>query len=149
MKSSVLEAIWKLKFLVHERNQRELEALVAGKGWPRTGEVGQEAAMAAFLITMHSRDGLQLKYLPLIRKACENKELPWERYAAVYDRGLFNDNKPQRFGTHTRYNEQTKSEELYPLEDEARVDEWRREIGLPPLADYLRSIGIAYSPRKK
>lgn len=133
MKSSVVEAIWKLKFLVQQRNQGELEALVAEKGWPRAGQVGQEAAMGAYLVVMHSSDGAQKKYLPFVKGACEAGELPWVRYANMYDRSRFNENLPQRYGTHTRYDEQTKSEELYPLEDESRVDEWRKEVGLPPL----------------
>lgn len=132
-KSSVVEAIWKLKFLVQQRNQGELEALVAEKGWPRAGQVGQEAAMGAYLVVMHSSDGAQKKYLPFVKGACEAGELPWVRYANMYDRSRFNENLPQRYGTHTRYDEQTKSEELYPLEDESRVDEWRKEVGLPPL----------------
>lgn len=148
MKSSVVEALWKLKFMIQERNQQELEGLIARKGWPRVGEVGREAAMAAYLVTMHSNDGLQKKYLSTIKRLCEEKDLPWERYAAIYDRSLFNDNKPQKYGTHTRYNEQTKTEELYPLEDESKVNEWREEIGLPPLEEYLKQFNIIFRPKK-
>lgn len=137
MKSSVVEALWKLKFLVQQRNQRELEALVARNGWPRASQVGKEAAMGAYLVVMHSEDGAQKKYLPAIKAVCEAGELPWVRYANMYDRSLFNENLPQRYGTHTRYDEQTKSEELYPLEDASRVDEWRKEVGLPPLQKAL------------
>jgi tetratricopeptide (TPR) repeat protein len=147
MKSSVVEALWKFKFMIQQRNQEELEALIARKGWPRIADVGREAAMAAYLVTMHSRDGLQKKYLDAVKQVCEQKELPWERYALLYDRGLFNENKPQRFGTHTRYNEQTKTEELYPLEDEAKVDEWRKEIGLPPLEEHLKRFNIPFKPK--
>ena len=93
--------------------------------------------MGAYLVAMHSNDGAQKKYLPAIKAVCEAGELPWVRYANMYDRSLFNENLPQRYGTHTRYNEQTKSEELYPLADESRVDEWRKEIGLPPLREAL------------
>ncbi len=148
MKSSVVEALWKFKFMIQERNQEELERLVASKGWPRVGDVGNEAAMAAYLVTMHSQNGLQKKYLATIKKICEEKELAWERYAAIYDRSLFNDNKPQRFGTHTRYNEVTKTEELYPLEDESKVNEWRKELGLPPLEEYLKQFNIIFRPKK-
>ncbi len=133
MKSSVVEALWKFKFMVQERNEQELDRLIASKGWPRVGSVGREAAMAAYLVAMHSHKGLQKKYLTTIKGICQEKELPWERYALIYDRSLVNENKPQRFGTHTKYNEQTKAEELYPLEDESKVNEWRKEIGLPPL----------------
>ena len=149
MKSSVVEAIWKLKFVVQERSQRELEALVAQKGWPRVGQVGREAAMAAYLVVMHSNDGAQKKHLPAIKVSCEAGELPWVRYANIYDRSLFNENLPQRYGTHTRYNEQTRSEELYPLEDESRVDEWRKEVGLPPLQEALAPLKIPFEPRKR
>ncbi len=148
MKSSVAEALWKFKFMIQERNQKELESLMAGKGWPRIRDVGREAAMAAYLVTMHSNDGFQKKYLSTIKKICEEKELPWERYAAIYDRSLFNEGKPQRFGTHTRYNEETKTEELYPLEDESKVNEWRKEIGLPPLEEYLKKMNIIFRPKK-
>ena len=61
--------------------------------------VGPEAAFAAFLVIMHSEDGAQKKYLATIKTICEAGELPWERYAGIYDRSLFNDGKPQRFGT--------------------------------------------------
>jgi hypothetical protein len=148
MKSSVVEALWKFKFMIQQRNQAELERLIAGKGWPRIGSVGQEAAMAAYLVTMHSNDGMQKKYLATIKTICEESELPWERYAAIYDRSLFNDNKPQKYGTHTRYNEKTKTSELYPLEDESMVDEWRKEIGLPPLEEYLKQFNIIFRPKK-
>lgn len=148
-KSSVVEAIWKLKFLVQQRNQRELEALVAQMGWPRAGQVGKEAAMGAYLVAMHSSDGAQKKYLPAVKAVCEAGELPWFRYANMCDRSRFNENLPQRYGTHTRYDEETKTEKLYPLEDESRVDEWRKEIGLPPLQEALAPLGIAFEPAKK
>lgn len=67
----------------------------------------------------------------------------------MYDRSLSNDDLPQRYGTRTRYDEETKSEELYPLEDESRVDEWRKEVGLPPLREALAPLGIVFEPRKK
>lgn len=147
MRSSVASAIWKLKFMIQENNQKELEKLVSAKGWPKISDVGQPAVMAAYLVAMHTNDGSQKKYLPMIWKSCEDKELPWQRYANIYDRCLFNENKPQKYGTHTRFNEQTKSEELYPLEDESKVDEWRKELGLEPLADYLARFKIIYQPQ--
>lgn len=148
MKSSVVEALWTFKFMIQERSQAELEMLVARKGWPRIRDVGPEAALGAYLVVMHSHNGAQKAYLADIRKACEARELPWERYALVYDRGLFNENQPQRYGTHTRYNELTHKEELYPLESESRVDEWRKELGLPPLEEYLKPLGIIFKPKK-
>jgi len=36
-----------------------------------------------------------LKYLPTVKTICEENELPWERYATMYDRALWYDKKPQ------------------------------------------------------
>lgn len=42
-----------------------------------------------------------------------------------------NQNKPQRFGAQTYLDPGAgNTNELYPLEDESKVDAWRKEIGL-------------------
>jgi hypothetical protein len=146
MKSSVVEALWDFKFMIQERNQEELEKLIDEKGWPKIKDVGEEAAMASYLVVMHSNDGLQKKYLPAIKQCYEENELSWQRYAAIYDRALYNENKPQKYGTHTRYNERTGKEELCPLENEEKVNEWRKEIGLQPIEEYLKQFNIQYHP---
>lgn len=147
MRSSVQEAIWDLKSLMQQQSQEELDGLLTRKGWPRAAEVGEEAVWGAYLVLMHGTSELQKKYMPAIRSACQAKELPWERYANIFDRCLFNQNKPQRYGTHLKYNEETKREELYPLEDESKVNEWRKELGLQPLEDYLKSFNIVFRPK--
>ena len=147
MKSSVVEALWKFKFMIQINSQKELEKLIALKGWPKIKEVGSEAAMGAYLVAIHSNDGSQKKYLPVIKQRCEENELCWQRYANIYDRCCVNDHKPQRYGTHLRYNESTKSEELYPLEDETNVDAWRKELGLEPLAEYLAKFNIKFQAK--
>jgi hypothetical protein len=149
MRSSVASAIWAFKFSIQQQSQKELEQLVATKGWPKISEVGRDALWGAYLVAMHTNDGSQKKYLPMIKKSCEDNELPWVRYANIYDRCCFNDKVPQRYGTHTIYNEQTHSEELYPLENEAKVDEWRKELGLEPLSEYLARMNIIYPPKKE
>lgn len=145
-KSSVVEALWRAKFIIQKYNQKDLEKLLDKKGWPRVKDVGREAAMGAYLVIQHSNSELQRKYLPDVKKVCEADELSWERYALMYDRCLFNEKKPQKYGTHTVYNEKTGETELYPLENEARVDELRKEIGLQSLEEYLKQFNIQYHP---
>lgn len=145
-KSSVVEALWKLKFMTQEKSQIELVEWIDKKGWPRIINVGREAAFTAWLVIMHSNSKLQKKYLPVIKKICEENELPWARYASIYDRSKFNDNKPQKYGTHISYNEKTGSMELYKLENESMVNVWRKEVGLQPLEEYLKQNNIPYTP---
>ncbi len=148
LRSSVQEALWNFKFLINELNQKELVTLIDKKGWPKAKDVGKDGVFTAWLVIQHSNSELQEKYMTDIKKSCEANELPWERYALIYDRCLFNANKPQKYGTHTKYNEQTNSEELYPLQDVSMVDIWRKELGLPPLSEYLARFNIKYQPKK-
>jgi hypothetical protein len=40
----------------------------------------------------------------------------------------------------------TKKLELWPIEDEERVDARRASVGLGPLAEYLKHFGLEYKP---
>jgi hypothetical protein len=52
----------------------------------------------------------------------------------LYDRLKMNQNLPQRYGTQAVLNNTlTGAYELYKLEDEKKVNDWRKEVGLPPL----------------
>ena len=146
--SSVTIALWDLKDNINKQNQIELETLIATKGWPKKSEVGGTASGAAFLIIQHSDNEKQKKYLPVIKKLCEEKEAAWQSYALMYDRIQISDNKPQKYGSQVKYNDQTKKYELYPLEDEEKIDEWRKEVGLGPLSEYASHWGIVFTPKK-
>lgn len=147
--STVISALWELKLIYNDQNQKELEKLIEKKGWPKISVVGNRAAGAAFLIIQHSDYEKQKKYLPIIEKLCKEKEASWESFALMYDRIQTNENKPQKYGTQIKYNDETKSYELYPLLDETKVDEWRKEIGMPPLAEYVAMWNIKFEPQKK
>jgi len=61
-----------------------------------------------------------------------------------------NQNKPQRFGAQTYFDPGAgNTNELFPLEDESKVDARRKEIGLEPLKDYLARTGFKYVPEKE
>jgi len=93
----------------------------------------------------HSNAESQQKYITMFEKCYKENEADCQQYALMFDRMRMNQNKPQRYGTHTYLDPKAGSpNELYPLEDEAKVEEWRREIGLEPLKDYLARTGIKY-----
>jgi hypothetical protein len=144
--SSVVRGIWECKFIIGENTHNELDKLITIYGWPRFKDVGEQAARTAFTVILHSNSRLINKYLPTVKVICEEKELPWERYATMYDRSLWYEKKPQKYGTHTQFNPTTQKEEVYPLEDPANVDKWRKELGLEPLKDYLARYHINYEP---
>lgn len=149
MNSPVSRAIWKLKHIYNEENQKDLEKLIEQKGWPKKSQVAGKAADAAFLIIQHSDLEKQKKYLPIIEKLCKENEANWESYALMYDRIQVNENKPQKYGSQVRFDEKKNSYELFPLVDESKVDEWRKEIGMSSLAEYVAHWNIKFNPALK
>lgn len=147
--SPVVSALRRLQNIKNENNLGELEALLSEKGWPKRSQVGPEASSAAFFILQHSNAKAQEKYITMFEKCCRENEADWRQYALLFDRMRMNQNLPQRYGTHPRLDNRTTGRAvLYPLEDETRVDEWRKEIGLEPLKEYLKKANIEYTPSK-
>jgi hypothetical protein len=97
------------------------------------------------LIIQHSNLELQEKYLPTIKTLCDQKEADWESYSLMYDRIQIGHDKPQLYGSQLHYNEKTKKNEFFPIEDEKNVDKRRAEIGMMPLEDYAAHFGVKYS----
>jgi hypothetical protein len=147
--SNVVLALWQLKERINKENQEELEDLIKLKGWPKISNVGVEAASAAFLVIQHSDHEKQKKYIPVIKKLCNEKEANCGSYALMYDRIQTSENKPQKYGSQVRFNEEMNKYELYPLLDETKVDIWRNEVGLGPLANYLAQWDIKFQPKSK
>ncbi|MBK9419829.1 MAG: hypothetical protein IPN44_02100 [Flavobacteriales bacterium] len=147
--SSVSRALWKLKEGLDAENRQELVQLIETKGWPKNSVVGEDAAGAAFLVIQHWDTDQQKKYLPTIEKLCKENEASWESYALMYDRIQVSENKPQKYGSQIRFNSETNTYEPYPLLDETKVDEWRAEVGLGHLKDYVSNWGIVFPPETK
>jgi tetratricopeptide (TPR) repeat protein len=145
--SPVVSALRRLQQMQNQKNLEELDTLLKEKGWPKRSQVGPAAARAAFFVLQHSNASAQEKYLPLFEKCCRDNEADWQQYALMFDRMRMNRNLPQRYGTHYNLDNRATNEKiLYPLEDEKKVDEWRKEIGLEPLRDYLIRSNIKNEP---
>lgn len=142
------KAIWELKERLNHENQAELIALIEKKGWPRKSQVGGLAASAAFFIIQHSDTQKQMRFLPEIKKLCAQKEANWPEYALMYDRIELAQGRPQRYGSQLNFNPMTNQYELGNLEDPAKVDTWRQEVGLEPLAEYLANWGLKWEAPK-
>jgi hypothetical protein len=139
-----------------EKRTRRLKEIVATYGWPGRRLVGTEAAAAAWLLVSHAvRDPatgapdlvFQRLSLDLMRKLppCEVENT---HLAYLTDRVLLYEGKKQLYGTMlTRNEEGVKVPQ--PIEDEANVDKRRAELGLQPLAEYLRRQDATRGTQKK
>jgi len=119
---------------VHLENARELEELIDEHGWTGKSLVGEDGAEAAWLVAQHaiSLPAFSHKCLRLIEKAVAENEAEPYQFAYIHDRICFFENRPQRFGIQSDWNEDGKME-VWQLEDEAKVNKFRSEVGLQPL----------------
>ncbi|WP_456427534.1 DUF6624 domain-containing protein [Rhodocaloribacter sp.] len=127
---------------VDEANQACLEGIIQRYGWPTGEMVGQDGVNAVFLIVQHGDLGFQKAMLPHVRKAFEAGELAGQDWALLTDRVLRKEGLPQRYGTQVEVVDGKVIVE--PLENEEKVDAWRAELGLPPLADYIKILEKMY-----
>lgn len=127
-------------------NLARLTAIIDQHGWPGTRMVGQEGSVAAFLILQHGDPATQEKYLPMVRRAAAAREIYPGLLATLEDRVRLHHGEPQLYGTQLTESPDTHRMVVWKIEDEANVDQRRAAVGLPPLADYLKHMGIEYTP---
>jgi len=121
---------------VHQRNAGRLHAIVEEHGWPGRSLVGNDGAEAAWRVLQHAigRPDLVRRYLPLLQAAAAVGEIPDWQPAYVLDRIRFFEGNPQVYGTQYDWDEEGFSR-LWPVEDPEHVNEKRKSVGLPPLAE--------------
>jgi hypothetical protein len=115
-----------------------IQQIFAKYGWPGRSLVGTEAAAAAWLMIQHSDTDVafQRAALEAMKKLPPCEVVP-THLAELTDRVLLNKGKKQLYGTMlVRIANGTLVPK--PIEDEANVDKRRAELGLLPLAEYLR-----------
>jgi len=117
-----------------------MKEVVAKYGWPGKSIIGEDGTRAAWLLVQHADEAadLQKLCLPLLEKAVAAGESPKENYAYLYDRVAVHDGRPQRYGT------QFANGVPDPIEDEAHVDERRKEVGLGSMAAYREQMRKMY-----
>jgi hypothetical protein len=113
-------------------------------GWLSEDQIGKKANEALFLVVQHSDLATQEKYLPMMRRAVNEKKAKAFDLALLEDRVLMRQKKKQLYGSQI-----IKSENgnwvVYPIDDPTNVDARRFKMGLGPIAEYLSHMGLTWS----
>ena len=113
-------------------------------GWVSEEKVGKQASMTPWLVIQHADLTTQQKYLPSLQEAVKNGQQSPENLALLEDRILIREGKQQIYGTQLEWDGEINKNVLSPLSDPDNVDVRRANVGLPPLADYLKNWGIVW-----
>ena len=120
-----------------EATTKRLSEIFDKHGFPGVKMVGLNATRAFVTMLLHSPSvELQKRALPHVERAARRKEIPPDDFAMLADDVLGHEGKPQLYGTNFTFVGDKLA--LNPTQDPARLDERRRKLGLPPIAEYMR-----------
>ncbi len=124
-------------------NTAWLKKVVDRHGWLTASKVGAEAASSAWLMVQHADKDpkFQRKCLDLMAPLPPGEVKPSD-LALLTDRVLLAEGKKQLYGS--QFEAKGGKWMPKPIEDEAHVDERRKKVGLPPLAEYAKIFDEIY-----
>lgn len=136
---------WEKTVPVDRDNTAWLKKVVAEKGWPTRSMVGEDGSKAAFLIAQHATldPGFQEQVLAQMQAALEQKEADPADFALLKDRVLLHQGKPQLYGTQFG-TDPDGTMFLDATQDLDGLDARRQAMGLPPIADYKKTLSELY-----
>ena len=122
---------------------RRLTEIVRQHGWPTRALVGKDGAEAAWLLLQHSpSDSLKQALLPELWRAVERGDVQASEAAMLTDRVRVTSGRLQLYGSSFELVEGRLRP--HPIEDLAGLEERRRQVGLQPMAEYVKVLGDVY-----
>ncbi len=126
-----------------DRNNARLCQILKEFGWPSSALVGKDGMNAVFYLIRNSRQlDLQLALLPMVIAAVKQGDGEKHQVADLVDRIRVDLGMKQLFGTQVKVSNGFLV--LTPIEDEAHVDDRRKQFGMSPLAPHLRELQRQY-----
>ena len=110
------------------------------KGYPGKSVVGEESSLVAWNVLQHNPDKIPL-YLPLVKKAANDGEIPKTSAAMMEDRYLMLEGKPQVYGTQGMTYDDARGSFIWPIENAETVNKRRADAGFEnTIEDYAKIL---------
>lgn len=132
----IIGRLWKVIQHNDSINLGLVVELLDTHGWISRSLVGT-ANQALFFVVQHATPDIIDRYISLFESAALSSEIPKDLFAKMYDRNLMYSGKPQKYGTQrVRESPESKTMVLWKIADPEKVNAFRREMDLPPLAEF-------------
>jgi hypothetical protein len=138
-RSAASAAIWRRVADVDAANTAYLKSILPTDGWFKSRRDGADVAHDAWFIVQHSPDqAFQRLILARMRPLIASGDARGADYALLYDRTEMFAGRPQLYGS-----QMTCADGRWraaPTVDPAGLDDRRADMGLPPMAEYLKNF---------
>lgn len=132
----VQQEIYKKNHLV---NEGKVKTILDKYGWPAKEMIGEQGNWTICNVIQHSDNDVRIKYLPMMRKAVEDEKLEPRFLVRAEDRIATEKGELQIYGGQMKYCPESKTFNVWPVYDPVNIDKRRAEIGLEPIAEFLKS----------
>ena len=123
----------------HIINERKVKTILDIYGWPTKEMAGERGNWTICNVIQHSDNKVRIQYLPMMRQAVKDKKLEPRFLVRAEDRIATDNGDLQIYGGQMKFYPETKSFNLWPVFDPVNIDKRRAEIGLDPIADFLKN----------
>ncbi len=126
---------------IDAKNTARLKQIIKKHGWPTFSLVGNDGAMAAWLLAQHADKtlGFQKKCLGLLSKAVAQGQGNLGNLAYLTDRVLVHQGKKQVYGTQFYQNKKGKYGPR-PIAKPNNIEKLRKTVGLEPFWEYEKQM---------
>lgn len=125
--------------VIDDANTSYLRAHLPGDGWFRQSRDGEQITSDAWLIAQHSNDmSFQTAVAARMAPLAVSGEVKGSHFALIYDRTEMFARRPQFYGSQVSC--QSGQWQPVPIRDAATVDVRRRQMGMAPLAEYMKEF---------
>ncbi len=145
--TKTIDSLGKIMETKDSVNIIQVSKILDSYGWIGKDKIGADANQTLFLVVQHSDLGIQQKYLPMIRKATLVGDASKSHLALLEDRVALREGKMQIYGSQVAQFLGNNEYYILPLRDPETVDVRRAEVGLQPLADYVKQWKIEWDPK--
>ncbi|MDF1694680.1 MAG: hypothetical protein P1U56_02560 [Saprospiraceae bacterium] len=118
-------------------HKTRINEMIEKNGVPKYEKIGPLGVSALFVLFLHHEPSFMDTYFDELRQLFNPHQLSY-----MYDKVCVKKGVPQKYGTQVIFSKEEKRNIFYPIEDVSNVDSLRFQIGLSPIANYAKKVGI-------
>ncbi|WP_400077936.1 DUF6624 domain-containing protein [Winogradskyella sp. R77965] len=123
----------------HALNIIKIKNILTKYSWPDSTQIGERGNLTICNVLQHADQETREHYIPLMKQAVLDKKLEPRLLVRAEDRIATDKGELQIYGGQMKFYPETKSFNVWPVYDPVNIDKRRAEIGLGPIAEFLKS----------